>query len=726
MNSHTDGSAKSACGHYAAVVVSPHLDDAVFSCGGKMASLLQTGRVLVINVFSGFPKETMSGPVVLSARRVQEEFSASQVLGFSSRFLDETDAFLRQPAYRSLRKLFGKPTKEDVDYLPALTQRISDALRTITYDMLYAPLGVGWHVDHILCHQAVRALNLKHQVIFYEEAPYCYIPHAVEYRLAELGRWRSEQEYRSLLSDWKQTCEHYLRSPVLRRFRYQPARWIAQGATALHLLQRMNRLRRESEQTLRHCRWESQVFPIAEYAQSKFDAIMRYETQVRVLVGDRQQCEQLHRDYARETTGQEIPIERYWRLPESDVIQPRSGFNSRRTLVQASEAATILDGPLRICIVSDDFQPAMTGAGVVAQHTALELMKRGHSVSVITTRRKHLPRRELWRGVHIYRMFTVKLFGYYLAAPGKDLLKRILQENDFDVIHCHYLGYLLKRVLDAAGENRARQVYTYHMPVDLLTQPLVMKPFRPIVERLHVEYCNRFDLILAPSSEMLKRIRRHGIIAKAEYLSNPIKFDKVDETRMTPKGNAPFTVLFVGRLSPEKNIEYLLRGFSGVVKSGGNSELRIIGDGPERKKLEGLTRALGLENSVKFLGHIPNSDLPEHYCACHVFVLPSLMEVQPLVVLEAMRFSRPVIMTNRVDVAKELVDEGKNGFVVDADSPEDLTSKLLLLKHSPQVGRAMGRQSFSRSAQYTPTSIIDHLEQHYRTCLALTTEGGVQ
>jgi 1,2-diacylglycerol 3-alpha-glucosyltransferase len=702
--------------HYAAVVLSPHIDDAVFSCGGKMASLLETGRVLVINVFSGFPTESASGPVSLGAHRVQEELSASQLLGFSSQFLDETDAFLRRPAYKSLRRLFGKPTKEDLDDLPALTQRIAALLRSITYDVLYAPLGVGWHVDHVLCHLAVRALNLNHQVVFYEEAPYCYIPHAVEYRLAELGRWRTAQEQRSLFSDWKRSCEHYLRSAVLRRFR-QPARWLAQGATAIHLLQRMNRLRSDSERALRHSRWEPEVFPLAACAGKKFDAMMQYESQVRTLFGERHECEHLHRNYAREATGHEIPIERYWRLIESDVTQSSDS--------KCTAAATLPDGPLRICIVSDDFQPAMTGAGVVAQHTALELTKRGHSVSVITTHRKHLPRREQWNGIHIYRMFTVKLFGYYLAAPGKDLLQRILQENDFDVIHCHYLGYLLKRVLDAAGGNRARHVYTYHMPVDLLTQPLLMKPFRPMVERLHVEYCNRFDLILAPSSEMLKRIRRHGIVARAEFLSNPVKFEQVDENRIIPEDNAPFTVLFVGRLSPEKNIEYLLRGFAGVVASGANAELRIVGDGPERKKLERLTRALGLDNSVKFLGRLPSSELPEHYCACHVFVLPSLMEVQPLVVLEAMRFSRPVIMTNRVDAARELVDEGKNGFVVNAESPDDLTSKLLLLKRSPQIGLAMGRQSFSRSAQYTPTSIIGRLERHYRTCLAISSEGGV-
>jgi 1,2-diacylglycerol 3-alpha-glucosyltransferase len=366
---------------------------------------------------------------------------------------------------------------------------------------------------------------------------------------------------------------------------------------------------------------------------------------------------------------------------------------------------------LSICLVSDDFLPAATGCGVLVQWAARELVKRGHSVSVVTSRRSGQSGLETWHGVRVHRTFSVRLYGLHWALPGRSVLRRILNENDFDIIHYHFLGLLLMR-MRAAASTRAKHVYTYNMTVDLLTQPLLMKPFHRVIFRRHVEYCNRFDLILAPSARLVEQISKYGITTRTEYLSNPIVFDGRAEQPLSPE-DGPFVVLFVGRLSPEKNLPYLIRAFAGLVRQQPCSELRIVGEGREKPRLMRLASKLGLERQVKFLGFIENSLLAPHYASADVFVLPSLSETQGMVALEAMWFAKPVIVTNRIVAARELVEDGRNGFIVDPDSVEDLTGKLALLSRNPALARELGRGGQRLAERYSPEPIICRLERHY-------------
>lgn len=520
--------------HHRAVIISPHLDDAVFSCGGKIQALVQEGSVLVVNIFTGFPAEISAGPVVLGPERHSEEASASRLLGFASIALGETDAYLRRRAYRSLKRLFGEPVPEDKEYLAHLTQRLAQVTNSCSFDELYVPLGVGWHVDHVLCHLAARNLGATDRTVFYEEAPYCYIPNAVEYRLSEIGQCPELPPRRSLASEWKESCAHYLKSAVIRNIRPAPVRFAAGLGASWHLLKVMRRKRREAETAYRCRRFESASFDISKHLGKKVEAMAAYTTQFNALFLDRERCVDLQCEYSDRIPANGSPVERYW-ITRDAVPAPRSPDIQAACPAQPGHASL---PPLRICFVSDDFHPARTGAGMVAQREALELSRRGHAVSVITTRRWGEPKEESWQGLRIHRTGTAKVFGYHLAFPRRRTLRRILEAGDFDIVHNHYLGYLMKTALDAASGLRARRIYSYHMPLELLTQPLPMKPFKEIISRLHVDYCSRFDLILAPSTNMIERIAAHGITARTEYLTNPIGFSDIAEPRESEIGRA--------------------------------------------------------------------------------------------------------------------------------------------------------------------------------------------
>ncbi|HKK14776.1 MAG TPA: glycosyltransferase, partial [Gammaproteobacteria bacterium] len=107
----------------------------------------------------------------------------------------------------------------------------------------------------------------------------------------------------------------------------------------------------------------------------------------------------------------------------------------------------------------------------------------------------------------------------------------------------------------------------------------------------------------------------------------------------------------------------------------------------------------------------------QHYSDADVFVLPSLIEAQPMVVIEAMHFAKPVIVTRQMVSAEELVADGENGFIVDADNAADLAGKLARLDGDKALREKLGHNAHLRSQGYGLSAIIDDLEGEYADLL---------
>lgn len=373
--------------------------------------------------------------------------------------------------------------------------------------------------------------------------------------------------------------------------------------------------------------------------------------------------------------------------------------------------------PLSICMVSDDFLPAMTGVGTHVKLVAPELVRRGHRVCVITTRRKGEPALEQWEGVTIHRVFTAKAYGFYQGLPSMATVRAIFEREKPDLVHHHYVGFMMRQVCRVAESLQLRQVSTYHFSAEVLTQPLPMRPFRGLIRRLMVDFNNRFDLVIAPSQNLAQQISRDGVRTPVRYISNPVVFG--DSAGVAPAERTPgFTVLYAGRLGPEKNIGYLLKAFAVLRKSVPQAILWIAGRGPQGPSLQSLCRQLGLADSVKFLGFLEHPTLARYYAACDVFVLPSLVETQGLVVMEAMWFGRPVIVTKAIVSAEELVEQGVNGYIVDPDSVADLSQRLGILAEDPALRAEQGEAGRLRANAYRPELVVGVLESAYRDLLA--------
>ncbi len=368
--------------------------------------------------------------------------------------------------------------------------------------------------------------------------------------------------------------------------------------------------------------------------------------------------------------------------------------------------------PLAICMLSDDFLPGATGVGSHLQAITPELVARGHRVAVVTTRRPGEPEREVWRGVQVYRVATVKAFGFYQAMASTRTLGAIFDEFRPDLIHHHYLGLMLVRGMKAARERGLRQVYTYHMTEEHLTQPWPMRPLRGLLAREIVRRCNQMDLVISVSRNLAKALPGKGITAPVSYVSNPVRFSDNILVRDTLR-DSRFVVFFAGRLNAEKNLPLLLRGFATASRECPDSSLWIAGDGAERRTLERMSRNLGIDGQVRFLGFLDHAALANRYAACDVFVLPSLVETQGLVAMEAMWFGKPVVVARSVVSADELVEPGRSGQIVDATDSADLAAALLALGRDEDLRRAWGARGRDLAHAYRPETVVAHLLAGY-------------
>jgi 1,2-diacylglycerol 3-alpha-glucosyltransferase len=376
-----------------------------------------------------------------------------------------------------------------------------------------------------------------------------------------------------------------------------------------------------------------------------------------------------------------------------------------------------MGSPISICMISDDFLPAATGVGVHLKLIGPELARRGHRVSVITTRRKGEPELEEWEGVAVHRVPTMKVYGFYQALPSRNTIRRIFNKERPDVVHHHYVGIMMRRVCAVAEHMHLPQLSTYHFSAEVLTQPLLMRPFRSLIHRQMVAYNNRFDLVVVPSRNLAGRLTSEGIHTPLRYITNPVVFEASDN--VVPADLPPgFTILYAGRLGPEKNLPYLLRAFADLLRSVPEAMLWIAGRGPERESLERLCTQLGIGSQVRFLGFLDHPTLASYYAACDVFVLPSLEEAQPLVAMEAMWFGKPVIVTRAIVAATEMVDEGINGYIVDPDNPRELEDRLATLVAGGDLRSRMGEASRRRAEAYRPELVVSALEQAYHDVIA--------
>jgi glycosyltransferase involved in cell wall biosynthesis len=156
-------------------------------------------------------------------------------------------------------------------------------------------------------------------------------------------------------------------------------------------------------------------------------------------------------------------------------------------------------------------------------------------------------------------------------------------------------------------------------------------------------------------------------------------------------------ILYVGRLIKRKGIEYLIQAFYSLKKDINDTVLMIIGDGECKNELQSLSKDLKIEEDVYFIGNVENEKLPSYYLLADICIVPSVTldigDPWVFVLNEAMYFEKPVIATDAVGAAFDMIQNGKNGFIVPEKDSESLYKSMKEILSKTDLKESMGIKS---------------------------------
>ena len=301
-----------------------------------------------------------------------------------------------------------------------------------------------------------------------------------------------------------------------------------------------------------------------------------------------------------------------------------------------------------------------------------------------------------------------------------------LRRGQFDLIHiqtpfvAHYAGVHLSRRL---GLPRVETYHTLFEEYLYHYVPFVPKSWmRALARRFSRNQCNNLDALVVPSEAVLSVLRTYGVSVPIDIIPTGIEPDQLAAGNgaafRARHGIAPgrLTLVHVGRVAFEKNIDFLLRVLVSVRARIPDVLLVIAGEGPALKHLRGLTARLGLEESVLFVGYQDRKQaLLDCYRAGDVFVFASRTETQGLVLLEAMALGVPVVAPAILGT-RDIVGPGKGALVSALDETE-FAAKVVALLTDDALRERLGREAQSHAREWDARRMAERMAEFYaRVC----------
>ena len=354
------------------------------------------------------------------------------------------------------------------------------------------------------------------------------------------------------------------------------------------------------------------------------------------------------------------------------------------------------------------FPPEVGGMESHVHQLAVGLVRRGHGVTVVTGRSKpELPASEEMDGITVHRLpFPSRSplgWGLHVAAT----IPRVLDlARSHDVVHAHSFAVIPPGAL-ARLRPGVPLVATIHTSHFLMRARQVV--WRPVLRTL----LRQPDHLLAPSREIAEVAAEVSDGRWVEAVTNGAdteRFRPADPTVPRPPGGGPRLVV-PRRLFHKNGVEYVVRALPRLTEAFPDLEVLVVGDGPERERLDALARRLEVDGALRYLGAQPHYAMPGVLASADAAVFPSLMEATSVAALEAMACQLPVA-ASRVGGLPEIVDDSVGTLFEPAD-PDDLAHQVTALLKAPDLAER-GRAARSRVVDHWSNErLVEHHEALY-------------
>jgi len=367
---------------------------------------------------------------------------------------------------------------------------------------------------------------------------------------------------------------------------------------------------------------------------------------------------------------------------------------------------------MKIAMMIDSWFPVIGGGPV----HVLELSKRlirnhGCDVDVYTRAVKHEGRKyegeeSLFDGrIRVIRTGPCVDFWSHVGRI-KYLSLFIPGVRRYDIVHAHsYAGGIPARRM--GKKTGVPVVFTVHgsglAAWEYLSGGLTRLFKKKMEEMILLKL--RYDHVISVSEEFAEVAREYH--SRVTYIPNGIDVEK-----FSASGEKTNDLLFVGRLMPQKSLDTLIHAMRVVVAKNSSIKLRVVGCGPMEKDLRAMVDAFDLRKNIEFV-QAEGDALTREYASSKIFVLPSVYEGFPLVILEAWASGLPVIGTD-VSGTRELVKDRENGLLVPRRSSKELSDAIFYALDHPEEAAEWGRKGRELAGTFLWDTVAEKTFSVYR------------
>ncbi|MEO0293115.1 MAG: glycosyltransferase family 4 protein [candidate division WOR-3 bacterium] len=326
---------------------------------------------------------------------------------------------------------------------------------------------------------------------------------------------------------------------------------------------------------------------------------------------------------------------------------------------------------MRILLNGMYFYPEVGGMEVHMLNLAIEFLRLGDRVEVVTSNSAKMGEKEVYKGILIIRtpFFGKNLLGWILTTLFSIpvFLKR---SKKADIVHGHDIASILPCMI-AKKFKKKPFILTLHSShfIKLSENFIFKKYFRWGIKGA--------DYVFAASKEIKEIANKLAPEKEVETIVNPVntEFFSPWAKPIIRRKKGEFLLICPRRLVEKNGVQFLIEAMPKICKDK-KVKLVVVGEGPLKDRIEKRIKELKIEKNVFLIGSLPNDKMPGLFVSGDLVVIPSLMEATSIAALEAMSCGKPVA-ASRVGGLVELIDE-KVGFLMEPKNPEDIARKINL------------------------------------------------
>lgn len=379
---------------------------------------------------------------------------------------------------------------------------------------------------------------------------------------------------------------------------------------------------------------------------------------------------------------------------------------------------------MKIGIFTDSYKPYTSGVVTSINTFREELDRLGHQVYIFAPNYPNYEEEES----NVYRYYSLPAPtnpDYTLAIPVYPGMRTLLDRLELDIIHVHSPFTMGRVGLHYAKRYGLPLLFTYHTLYDEYVHyvPVPQDWARDVTIKYSNHFCNQCNHIIAPSAEVANRLRYYRIKTPVTIIPTGVPLDRFkngDGNWLRNNYNIPSAnkiLLFVGRLTREKNLEFLIEAFARLRESHAQTTLVLTAQGPLESELKRQVLSLGMspETDVIFTGALQFDTLVNVYYSADLFVFSSVTETQGLVLIEAMASGLPVVAVKANGVS-DMVDNDINGKLTSC-TVDDFSAAIGEILDNPDLYERLKANALIKADKLSAANMARKMESVYEVSL---------